>query len=235
MNEKILIIEDDPTIIEGLVIAFEFHGYELLTAQNGIEGLAHFRDGRPALVIIDIMLPDIDGYDICKKIRESDDSIPLIFLTAKNQESDKLLGFELGADDYVTKPFSAKELIARVKVHLKKRDKTVQQNRAELPVIGSVQIDFDNFVLIRNDERIPLSPKEQKILKLLHENPDRVVSRDEIIDGVWGEEYDPNIKTIDNFIGKLRKKIEADPKKPKYLLNVFGAGFKLSLKGEEPA
>ncbi len=230
MNEKILIIEDDPTIIEGLITAFEFHGFKLYTGINGMQGIDLLKKEKPELVIIDIMLPDIDGFDICKKIRETDQSLPIIFLTAKNQESDKLLGFELGADDYVTKPFSARELIARVKVHLKR----VKNSDSEIPInrgmiIGKAQIDFENYTLKKEEIIYNLSPKEMKILKLLCENPNTVVSRDRIIDVVWGGEYDPNIKTIDNFIGKLRKKIEDDPKKPIYILNVFGAGFKLNL------
>lgn len=228
MNEKILIIEDDPTIIEGLTAAFEFHGFKLFTAMNGMQGIALLKNEKPELVIIDIMLPDIDGFDICKKIRETDQLIPIIFLTAKNQESDKLLGFELGANDYVTKPFSARELIARVKVHLKKMDNSKRGESSEQELlIGNVKVNFKNYTLQKEGVIYNLSPKELKILKLLNENPDTVISRDRIIDVVWGEEYDPHIKTIDNFIGKLRKKIEDDPKKPIYILNVFGAGFKL--------
>jgi len=230
MNEKILIIEDDPTIIEGLITAFEFHGFKLYTGMNGMQGIDLLKKEKPELVIIDIMLPDIDGFDICKKIRETDQLIPIIFLTAKNQESDKLLGFELGANDYVTKPFSARELIARVKVHLKKtgNSKRVKSLEQEI-IIGNVKVNFENYTLQKEGIVYNLSPKEQKILKLLYENPGSVISRNRIIDEVWGDEYDPNIKTIDNFIGKLRKKIEDDPKKPIYILNVFGAGFKINL------
>ncbi len=227
--KKILIIEDDPTIIEGLITAFEFHGFELFIGMNGKQGIELFENKKPELIIIDIMLPDIDGFDICKKIREENKAIPIVFLTAKNQESDKLLGFELGADDYVTKPFSARELIARVKVHLKRADNSVNQQQMNQEVfIGKAQINFENYTIKKNEIICYLTPKEMKILKLLYDNPNTVVSRDRIIDEVWGNEYDPNIKTIDNFIGKLRKKIEDNPKNPIYIINVFGAGFKLN-------
>jgi DNA-binding response OmpR family regulator len=228
IRNTILLIEDDPTIIKGLESAFSFHGFNLITAMNGDQGLTLYKKERIDLVIIDVMLPDIDGFDLCKRIREENKFIPIIFLTAKSQESDKLLGFELGADDYVTKPFSAKELIARVNVHLKKTKIADLENKTggEI-IIGKATVNFDNFTISKDNQVFTLTPKEHKILKLLHNNIDLVVTRDQIMDMVWGDDYYPNIKTIDNFIRKLRLKIEEDPKKPQYLINIFGTGFKL--------
>lgn len=221
---RILIIEDDAAIVEGLIAAFEFHGYTLITAMNGEDGIAEFISSPPDLAIVDVMLPDIDGFDICSKLKSVNKDVPVIFLTAKNQESDKLLGFQLGADDYVTKPFSARELIARVKVHLRK---SAAEPELRTVHIGSALVNFDDFTVEYKGDRHTLSPKEKKILQLLYNNRGVVVSRDKIIDEVWGQEYDPSIKTIDNFIGKLRRKIEDNPGKPVHIINVFGAGFKL--------
>ncbi|MCP5047873.1 MAG: response regulator transcription factor [bacterium] len=227
---KLLIIEDDPIIVEGLNTAFAYHGFTVLTAGDSREGLELFMREKPHLVILDIMLPGLDGFDICKKIRARDQRTPIIMLTAKSQESDKLLGFELGADDYVTKPFSAKELIARVKAVLK-RSSSGTKKKKEV-TIGNVKVNFDNFTVTntKTNTEYPLSPKEHDILKLFVYNPDIVISRSRIIDEVWGDEYFPSPKTIDNFVVKLRGKIEENPKKPRHILTVHGAGYKFNRK-----
>jgi len=222
--KKILIIEDDLTIVKGLETAFKFHGFEVLAAGSSEEGLPLFQQAKPDLVILDIMLPGLDGFEACKKIREQDRRVPVIMLTAKSQESDKLLGFELGADDYVTKPFSARELIARVKAVLKRVTQAPAQDQTV--TIGSAVVNFDNFTVSKRGEEYSLSPKEHAILKLFVEHPDTVISRSRIIDEVWGDEYFPSPKTIDNFVVKLRSKIEDNPKKPRYFLTVHGAGYK---------
>jgi len=229
--ETVLLIEDDKTIVAGLQAVFSFHGLTLLHAANGAAGLSLAAEAHPDLLIIDIMLPDIDGFDLCRHIRENDAAVPIIFLSAKSQESDKLLGFELGADDYVTKPFSAKELLARVKANLKRvRGVPVprQPQRQESAVLlGSCRIDLENFMVERGGRTFRLTAKEQKVLRLLVENLNGVVARDTIIDRVWGDEYSPAIKTIDNIIRRLRIKIEDDPRTPRYIVNIHGAGFKL--------
>jgi DNA-binding response OmpR family regulator len=221
---KLLIIEDDPTIVEGLNTAFTYHDFTVLTAGDSREGLAIFLREKPHLVILDIMLPGLDGFEICKKIRAQDQHTPVIMLTAKSQESDKLLGFELGADDYVTKPFSAKELIARVKAVLKRSAARTRQKKEV--TIGSVKVNFDNFTVVKNNTEYPLSPREHEILKLFVNNPETVISRSRIIDEVWGDDYFPSPKTIDNFVVKLRVKIEENPKQPRHILTVHGAGYK---------
>lgn len=221
---NILIIEDDQTILSTLANAFAFFDFTVFTADSGEQGLERYHQDSPDLIILDVMLPGVDGFELCRKIRSQDKHTPIIMLTAKNQESDKLLGFELGVDDYVTKPFSAKELIARVRAILKRSQNRREESRP-IPV-GEIEILFDKFVIKRDGEELALSPKELDILKLLTENPEKVISRDQIIDQVWGDEYFPSPKTIDNFIVKLRGKIEKDPKHPLHILTVHGAGYK---------
>ena len=221
---KILIVEDDSTILSTLANAFKFFDFKVFTAMSSEEGLEIYNNQNPDLIILDVMLPGIDGFELCRKIRSQDKQVPIVMLTAKNKESDKLLGFELGVDDYVTKPFSAKELIARVRAILKRTNTSTEQI---VPVtVGDVEILFDKFVVKRGDQELPLSPKELEILKLLITNPEKVVSRNQIIDQVWGDEYFPSPKTIDNFIVKLRSKIEKDAKNPIHILTVHGAGYK---------
>ncbi len=220
--KSILIIEDDRTILEGLEDTFKFHGFEVSTALNGLDGLNLFEKKGPDLIILDIMLPEHDGFEICKKIREQNKRIPIIILTAKSQESDKLLGFELGADDYVTKPFSIKELLARVNAVLKRIDNKTEKHYK----IKNIDINFKNFELKKDNKTFQLSPKECEILELLVNNPNEVISRNRIIDDIWGDDYFPSPRTIDNFILKLRKKIEDNPKSPMHIITVHGAGYK---------
>lgn len=222
---KILIIEDDKTIVEGLEDTLQFHDYTVFTAGNGKEGFKLFQKQKPDLIILDIMLPGVDGFEVCKKIKQLDRGMPIIMLTAKSQESDKLLGFELGADDYITKPFSVKELVARVKAVLSRSGGTPKAE--DTVTIGNAEINFKNFTVTREGTEYPLSPKEYEILKLLTANLDEVIHRDRIIDDVWGDDYFPSPRTIDNFILKLRTKIETDPKNPEFIKTVHGAGYKL--------
>lgn len=224
---KILIIEDDSTIAMGLETAFEFHGYQVLSAADGADGILKLQRDKPDLVILDLMLPGIDGYEVCQKIRRQDKEIPVVMLTAKSQESDKLLGFQLGADDYVTKPFSAMELLARVRAILKRSGKLPKSSRHTL--IGDARVELDNFIIHKDGTEHHLSPKEHDILSYLVQRPNTVVSRQQLIDDIWGEDYDPSPKTIDNFIRKLRIKIERDPAHPRHLLTVHGAGYKLKI------
>ena len=222
--KKILIIEDDPTIIEGLETAFRYHDFQVVHAGSSESGLPLIGQEKPDLVLLDLMLPGLDGFEACKKIRRQDPRLPVIILTAKSQESDKLLGFELGADDYVTKPFSAKELIARVKAVLKRT--AAASPGGAVVTIGTAVVNFDDFTVCKGGSEAPLSPKEHAILKLFVQHPDMVISRSRIIDEVWGDEYFPSPKTIDNFVVKLRGKIEDDPKNPVHILTVHGAGYK---------
>lgn len=228
---EVLIIEDDKTLVEGLKAAFSFHGLQMVHAQTGRQGLEILKTHRPDLVILDIMLPDIDGYDLCRRIRQGEADLPIIFLSAKSQESDKLLGFELGAFDYLTKPFSVKELLARVRVHLDRRLQGRVPSTAhgrETPISwGNCRIHLSRFELQHGDRIYKLTAMEQKLLALFLERPRQVLSRDLIIDAVWGDEYDPSPKALDNLIYRLRQKLEDDPQAPRCLVNVHGAGFTL--------
>ncbi|TFG79687.1 MAG: response regulator transcription factor [Chrysiogenales bacterium] len=222
---KILIIEDDNTLLQGLAETLQFHGFETISACDGRSGLELYGRLHPDLIVLDIMLPGFDGYEICKQIRRHDEKTPIIMLTARDQENDKLLGFELGADDYLTKPFSIKELVARVQALLKR---TVREKEAPTTVrIGEVEVLFRRFEIHRGKQTLDMTPKETAILRLLAAHSPEVVSRDQIMDRVWGDEYDPSPRTIDNFILKLRQKIEFDPARPEHLLTVHGAGYKL--------
>jgi len=223
--KKILVIEDDPTLQQGLAETFQFHGFTVFTAGDGPGGLELAERHRPDLIVLDIMLPGLDGYEICKRIRRRDDRTPILILTARDQESDKLLGFELGADDYLTKPFSIRELVARVQVLLK-RASSQTETRSTIR-IGAAEVRFRRFEIEREGNSFDMTPKEAAILKLLVGCSPEVVDRNRIIDEVWGGEYDPSPRTIDNFILKLRQKIEPDPARPRYLLTVHGAGYKL--------
>ena len=229
---KILIIEDDCTILEALANALGFHDFSVTTATTGHQGLETFEGESPDLVILDIMLPDLNGFDVCRAIRSANDSVPIIMLTAKDGESDKLLGFELGIDDYVTKPFSAGELIARIRAVLRRSAGKEKQPNRDAVRLGDAVIDLDNFIVKRRGGEYRLSPKEKAILELLVSNRNMVISRDRIIDEVWGEEYFPTAKTVDNFIRKLRVKIEADPSCPRYIQSVHGVGFLLKTAGD---
>lgn len=230
--KKILIIEDDNIIASELADTLSFFEYDVLRSSDGIDGISVFEKSNPDLVILDVMLPGVDGFEVLKKIREKNKEIPVIMLTAKSLESDKLLGFELGVDDYIVKPFSLKELVARVKVAIRRsnRIKNIGEKEEEnIAVIGESKINFKNFTIKKGDDEYHLSPKENKILKLFVEYPNEVINRDRIIDVVWGDEYDPSPRTIDNFILKLRSIIEDDPKKPKFFITVHGAGYRLVL------
>ncbi|MBN2398911.1 MAG: response regulator transcription factor [Candidatus Aminicenantes bacterium] len=222
---KILIIEDDSTLQKGLAETMQFHGFQTIIAHDGRLGLELYNQQHPDLIVLDIMLPGFDGYEICKQIRGHDEKTPIIMLTAKDRENDKLLGFELGADDYMTKPFSIKELLARVQALLKR---TTREKETPTTIrIGEVEVLFRRFEIRRGKQTMDMTPKEVAILRLLAANSPEVVSRDQIMDRVWGDEYDPSPRTIDNFILKLRQKIESDPARPEHLLTVHGAGYKL--------
>ncbi len=229
--KKILVIEDDLTIIEALEDTFRFHDFDVVTAGDGKEGLALFIEHQPDIIILDVMLPRLDGFEICKKIRQENPLVPIIMLTARSQESDKLLGFELGADAYVTKPFSVKVLVAQVQAILKRSDgnnkeETPKKEKNESVTIGKAIVHFESFTIIQDNKEYALSPKEIEILKLFVSFPNKVIDRNMIIDKVWGDEYFPSPRTIDNFILKLRNKIEEDPRNPLHILTVHGAGYK---------
>ena len=227
---KLLIIEDDPELLDGLSGTFRFHGFTVLTAAQGPQGLELALSEEPDLLILDVMLPGIDGFDICKRIRRVNHRVPIILLTAKVQEAEKLLGFELGADDYVTKPFSIKELVARVQAVLKRTGSVDEPVRCR--VAGAATVDLDRYTIEREGQTLACTPREIMVLKLFLDNPGRVLSRDWILDEIWGPTTYVTTRTVDNFILRLRRKIEPDPQHPRHLLTVHGAGYRYDSQPE---
>jgi len=213
-------------MVRGLRDAMEFEGLKVMAAATGEEGIALAREKSPELIILDLMLPDSNGYHVCEQIRAFNKQVPIIMLTARSQESDKIRGLEVGADDYVTKPFSVGEFLARVKAIFRRMERGVG-GEPELISIGAAQVDLKKHTLIRARKTHPLTFYEVELLKLLFERKEEPVSRDEILEKIWGIDATPTNRTVDNFIVKLRRKIEADHKNPRHILTVYGLGYKL--------
>ncbi|TAK64375.1 MAG: response regulator transcription factor [Bacteroidetes bacterium] len=225
---QILIIEDDPKMQSGLKDNLELDGYNVDVASDGEEGFMRATQNTYDLILLDVMLPKISGFDVLKKIREQGVGTPVIMLTAKSEEIDKVLGLELGADDYITKPFSLRELLARVKVVLR-RNETAGSAQQELKkvTIGKLEIDFSSYNATRNKKPVDMTPKEFEILKFLWQHRNQTVSRDQLLTNVWGYDESISSRTVDNFILKLRQKIEDKPETPKHILTIHGIGYKL--------
>lgn len=227
---RILIVEDEPAMRMGLKDNFEFESYEVELAIDGAEGLEKVRNGSFDLIILDVMMPKMSGFDVCKAVRKMGILTPIIFLTAKSEEIDKVLGLELGADDYLTKPFSLRELIARVKAILRRTgSQTAASDTKGAVQLGRLQIDLDQYMAVLEGEPVRMSHKEYEILQFLIEKKNEVVSRYDLLNKVWGYESQPTTRTVDNFILRLRQRIEANPNEPKVILTVHGVGYKLLL------
>ena len=224
-KEKILIIEDEADLVKGLTLNLADEGYEVAWASDGREGLRRALEEAPDLVILDIMLPGMNGLEVCRELRQQKSSVPVIMLTAKGGEVDKVVGLEIGADDYMTKPFSVRELLARIKAHLR-REKREPLHVPKTVVLGDVEIDFAHFKVRRAGSETDLTSLEVDILKYLIAHKGEVVSRDALLDKVWGYERFPTTRTIDNHILKMRKKIEDDPSRPRHILSVYGEGYR---------
>ncbi len=228
--KRILIVEDEPNMVKGLKDNLEFEGYEADTATDGRTGMQKVLGGKYDLIILDIMLPEISGLDICREARNKGVKTPIILLTAKGEEIDKVLGLELGADDYITKPFSLRELLARIKAIMRRtpsNDETSSGN--ELINVGNIQISFNNYLAVKDDQEVHMSHKEFEILRYLYQNAGKTIDRDNLMSEVWGIDNEITSRTVDNFIVKLRQKIEADPNNPKIILTVHGVGYKMVL------
>jgi DNA-binding response OmpR family regulator len=223
--QTILLIEDDPSLALGLCDTLEFEGFSVHHARTGQDGLGLFRRGKPDCVILDLMLPDTNGYRVCEQIRRDDRIVPILMLTARSQEADKIRGLDAGADDYVTKPFSVGELVARIRALFRR----VERGPKEPPTfqIGDAEIDTATQTLRIGGKEHGLSFYEVKLLAYLHARAGEAVGRDEIMDKVWGIEASPTNRTVDNFVVKLRKKLEPKPDKPRHILTVYGVGYKL--------
>ncbi len=221
---KILVIEDDPAISSGIRESLESEGYRIVVENDGEAGFAAAHNTGPDLILLDIMLPSMSGLEICKKLREEGVNTPVILLTSRSTESDKLLGFDLGADDYVTKPFSIRELIARIKSILKRRGAI--QDVFETFEFGEVVMNFKTMVTTKAGKIVRLSLKEYELMKYFIRHIDEVISRNKLLDEVWGYDVYPTTRTVDNYILMLRKKLEPDPSVPKYFLTMHAAGYK---------
>jgi DNA-binding response OmpR family regulator len=222
--ETILVIEDDPSILLGLRKNLEYEGYQVLVAKDGEEGLAMAFDQSPDLILLDIMLPHVNGFEICRSIRRHEPTVPILIISAKDQEIDKIMGLELGADDYITKPFSVKELLARVKSAFRRTRALEGEDKPF--VFGVTEVDYAGRVLRVHGEPVECTPKEFDLLRFLIRNKGRVLSRDQILNKVWGYDYYGTPRTIDNFIQKLRQKVENDAQRPDHIQTVRGIGYK---------
>jgi DNA-binding response OmpR family regulator len=220
--EVILIVEDDPTMLRVLKDNFEFKGYKVLTASDGEKGLEAALNAKPDLILLDIMLPKINGYEICRLIREQKLDMPIIMLTAKGEESDIVLGLNLGADDYVTKPFSIKELLARVAAFLRRSKKETP----DIYEFGDYQLDIPARRLLRKGKEIELSPKEFNLLEFFVKKPGRALTRDEILNAVWGYDCIVTPRSIDRFVTTLRDKIEPKPHSPVFIHTIREIGYR---------
>ena len=223
---KILIVEDEESILMPLEDNLKLEGYDVSCARDGLEGLALAAGRSFDLIVLDIMLPQLVGFEVCKRLRQDRVMTPILMLTAKSQELDKVLGLELGADDYVTKPFSARELLSRIKAILRR----VQEPRREIDScrFGDVEVDFARYEAKKNGRPIPLTALEFSLLHFLVRNKGRVVDRNEVLDNVWGKDVFVDARTVDKHISLLRKKFENDPQEPKHILGVRGVGYKFA-------
>ena len=227
-KKTILVIDDEPHIVLGLKDSLEFEGFAVLTAGKGRDGVALARAEGPDAVVLDLMLPDINGYAVCEELRRWNPLIPILMLTARSQETDKIRGLDAGADDYVTKPFSVNELIARIRAIFRRAARVGPV--PEVVTLGDAQIGFATHTVSRPGQSPQqLSFYEVELLRLLYERAGQPVARDEILQKIWGLEAGPTNRTVDNFIVKLRKKVEAQPEKPTYILTVYGFGYKLAM------
>jgi two-component system alkaline phosphatase synthesis response regulator PhoP len=225
MTEKILIIEDEADLVKGLRLNLEDEGYQVDWASDGVMGIERVLKVKPDLILLDIMLPKKDGLDVCRELREKKVAIPIIMLTAKSEEIDKVVGLEIGADDYITKPFSIRELLARIKAHLR-REQRGSSSFPDVYAFGDVEVDFSHFKIRHGGKEWDLTSLEAEILKYFLSRPGEVVKRNDLLEKVWGYEKFPTTRTIDNHILKLRKKIEDDPSHPEHILSIYGEGYK---------
>lgn len=228
--KRILVVDDEPHMRLGLKDNLELDGYTVETASDGEEGLTKALEGDYHLILLDVMMPKMSGLDVCKKLRAASVQTPVIFLTARGEEIDKVLGLEIGADDYITKPFGLRELLARVKAALRRSSGTASDEE-EICQIGHLRIDFSAYrASDKKGKEVSLSHKEFEILKFLWEQRNKTVSRDDLLNKVWGYEETPSTRTVDNFIVRLRQKTEKDPNHPQIILTVHGIGYKLIAK-----
>lgn len=224
---KILVVDDEPAMREGLADNLIFEGYQVEQAEDGHVALQKLKQQSYDLIVLDVMMPEISGFDVCKKLRMEGNSVPVILLTAKGEEIDRVLGLELGADDYITKPFSLRELLARVKAVLRRSQNNTDPASHQFEKIGLMEVDFKNFVAKIDQKEVKISHREFEVLKFLKDHQQEIVSRDELLKNIWKYDEFPTTRTVDNFILRLRQKIETNPNDPKIILTVHGMGYKM--------
>ncbi len=220
---KILVVDDEELLVKGIRFNLQNEGYEVLSGSNGLEALTLAQGQKPDLIILDVMMPEMDGLTACAKIREFSD-VPIILLTAKSDDMDKLMGFDCGADDYLTKPFNILELKARIRALLRRAGTAVGGSASTLP-IGSISLDLYARNAYRSGQLADLTAKEFDVIEFLMRNPNRVYSREALLDTIWAYEYRSDIRTVDVHIRRLREKLEDDPAKPNYIMTKWGVGY----------
>lgn len=231
MSSRILIVEDEPAILRGLQDNLRIEGFDVITASDGETGYKYALDSKPDLIVLDLMLPKMSGYEICRKLRSAGVNTPILILTARGEEADRVLGLDLGADDYVTKPFSIRELLARVRALLRRVHPAVPATGSGVEAMqqlqfGSAVLDFQKYEASKDGKPVDLTRKEFGIVRFLATRPGIVVSRDELLNEVWGYDSYPTTRTVDNHIASLRAKLEPDPANPRHFLTVHGVGYK---------
>ena len=227
--KTILIIEDDISILKGLNDSLEYEGYHVLKKTNGIEGMKFALEKNINLILLDIMLPGMNGYEICRKIKKEKPELPIIMISARGSEMDKVSGLDIGADDYITKPFSIPELIARIKAIFRRFDQINHITKEY--TFGDVKLDFIKLQAFRNNQEIILSGREFAILEYFIQHEGEAIHRQDLLSNVWGYKFTPNTRTVDNFVLNLRKKLEEDPSNPKHIVSIKGIGYRfISLK-----
>ncbi|MFR3787840.1 MAG: response regulator [Agathobaculum desmolans] len=222
-KKKILVVEDEKAIADILVFNLQREGYDTLVAYDGTEGLRRALEDTPDLILLDVMLPGMDGFEVCRRVREQNET-PIIMLTAREEETDKVLGLELGADDYITKPFSMRELMARVKANMRRSLSGEEREKPAMPA-GGLRISRDNGMVYKNGRALELSAREFDILCFLSAAPGRVFSREELMEQVWGYEYYGDLRAVDVAIRRLREKVEDQPASPQYIMTKRGMGY----------
>ena len=220
---KILVVDDEALLVKGIRFNLQNEGYEVITGSNGLEAIQLAKDPEVGLIILDVMMPQMDGLTACSKIREFSD-VPIILLTAKVDDMDKLMGFDHGADDYITKPFNILELKARIKALLR-RTSLREKSAANVLSIGSIRLDMDSRNAYVNDRLVELTAKEFDVVEFLMRNANRVYSRENLLDTIWSYEYRSDIRTVDVHIRRLREKLEENPAEPKYIMTKWGVGY----------
>ncbi len=230
IETTILVAEDDSELRLGLIDLLEIEGYRVIPCADGALALQAYQQEKPDLMLLDVMMPELSGYDLCREIRKHDNYTPIILLTAKGEEIDKVVGLELGADDYVTKPFGLHELRARITAVLRRSQKNGVPLKPTVPdqfSLGSIVVDRKNYRLERDGQHIRLTPRELKLLEAFFCRPNQVIDRNELLNTAWGIDYFGTTRTLDQHIAQLRKKIESDPANPKIILTVHGIGYRL--------